>query len=51
MPESLEVGSMYQIALGGMGPRLSVRIVQTTGIHKMEISLQDSSGLGSMLIT
>ena len=29
---------MYQVALWAMGPIFGVRVVQTIGFHKMEIS-------------
>ena len=38
----IEMRSMYQLALGAMGPRLGVRIVHTLGFHKMTISPHDA---------
>ena len=34
---------MYQVALWAMGPILDVRVVQTIGFHKMEISPVDAA--------
>ena len=34
---------MYQVALWAMGPVLGVPVVQTIGIHKMEISPLDAA--------
>ena len=34
---------MYQVALWAMGPILEVLVVQTIGIHKMEISPLDAA--------
>ena len=34
---------MYQVALSAMGPILGVRVVQTIGFHKMEISPLDAA--------
>ena len=34
---------MYQVALWAMGPILGVRVAQTMGFHKMEISPVDAA--------
>ena len=41
---SLEIGSMYQIALEAMGPRLGVEIKNTIDFHKMGIITFDTVG-------
>ena len=39
----MEVGSLYQVALGPKGPKLCVGRVQTLGVHKMKIRLWDAA--------
>ena len=39
----MEVGSLYQVALGPKGPKLCEGIVQTLGVHKMKIRLWDAA--------